>query len=292
MAFVSAFVVFALPTAALAHESKTDLVKELYVKSGMTEQIQQIPSIFLDGFDQAVEMHARLKRLPVGIIKAYRANLKKSFTAEDIKNRILAECTEKLSAQDLKKIREWLDSSIGRKFAQLERASSTAEGFSNMSQFEAQKQKTSPPEDRLEALRKMDALLRATDTGVEMAMKTQLMVLIALVAHLPSEKQPKTDELASAIQKNRSIFEDALYEETQVFFRNTYHMVTTDELEKYIAFASSPAGGRYYHAIFTGLNKALLDGCCKWRASIADILKGGDDKRSIQKNDLRSEAPI
>lgn len=280
-AVVSAFVVFALPMDAMAHGNKTDLVKELYAKSGMAEQIRQIPHIFFDGFEQAVEMHVRLKRLPRGIIKAYRASLEKNFAAEDIKNRILAECTEKLSALDLEKILEWLDSSIGRKFTQLEKASSTAEGFSNMWRSEDQKHKASPPEDRLEALRKMDALLRATDTGIEMAMKTQLMVLIALVAHLPSEKQPETDELVAAIQKNRSIFEDALYEETQVFFRYTYHTVTTVELEKYIAFASSPAGGRYYQAVSTGLNKALLEGCCKWRASIADILK----------NDLRSETP-
>lgn len=291
IAFVSAFVVFALPMDVMARGNKTDLVKELYVKSGMAEQIRQIPNIFLDGFEQAVEMHVRLKRLPRGILKAYRASLEKNFKAEDIKNRIFEECTEKLSVQDLKKILEWLDSSIGRKFAQLEKASATAEGFSNRSPFEAQNQKPSSPEDRLEALRKMDALFRATDTGVELAMKTQLMVLIALVAHLPSEKQPETDELVAAIHKNRSLFEDVLYEETQVFLRNTYHTVTTVELEKYIAFASSPAGGRYYHAVSTGLSKALLEGCCNWRASIADILKR-DEKRSIQKNDLRSQTPI
>ena len=60
--------------------------------------------------------------------------------------------------------------------------------------------------------------------------------------------------------------------QTLLFALYTYQDLTNAELEKYIQFATSPAGNKYHVATISGFKKALLDGSLKWSESIANIL--------------------
>ena len=271
-------VFFVLPVATMAQDNKEALIQDLYGKSGLEKQVGQLPMVIQVGFDQAVAMDDRLKVIPRSVIGEMRAYIETVFAPEKIKRIILGECRKKLSIDDLKKVIEWLDSPIGRKFTQLEEVASTPEKYTEMQQFALKLQESPPLPERVKIIQLLDSAVKATETSVELAMNTQLAVTIAIVASLPKEQQPTYDNLVAAIEQTRPQIEDAMRIQTIVSLLFTYSSVAHAELDRYIAFASSPAGINYHNATISGLKRAMLEGSYKWGELIADILKQSTSK--------------
>jgi len=272
---------FVLPNTTTAQESKEALLQDLYGKSGLEKQIVQLPMVIQVGFDQAVATDDRLKAMPRNVIGEIRASIITFFAPENIKRAILGECREKLSVDDLKKVMEWLDSPLGRKFTQLEEAASTPEKYTEMQQFAQTLQKSPPLPERLEIIMRLADAVKATQTSVEVAMNTQLAITIAIVASLPNEQQPTYDNLAALVEQTRPQIESAMRTQTIISLLYTYRNVTETELDQYIDFASSPTGGIYQEAAVSGLKKALLEGSYEWGESIADILTNAANRTEV-----------
>ena len=103
-------------------------------------------------------------------------------------------------------------------------------------------------------------------------MNAQLAVAFAVVKSLPREQQGPLEDIAAQLEKNRPQIEAMMKSQTLLFALYTYQDLTNAELEKYIQFATSPAGNKYHVATISGFKKALLDGSLKWSESIANIL--------------------
>lgn len=273
-----ALVFFVLPVAATAQDNKEVLLQNLYIKSGLEKQIMQLPMVIQVGFGQAVATDPRLKAIPRYVIGEIRASIETAFTPKNIKRTILSECREKLSIDDLKKVVEWLDSPIGRKFTKLEEAASTPEKYTEIQQFAMKLQESPPLPEQLKIIKQLDNTVKATETSVEVAMNTQLAVAIASIASLPKEEQPTHDNLLALIEKTRPQIESAIRAQTIVSFLYIYRDVANEELDRYIAFASSPTGKNYHDTVILGLKKALLEGSYKWGELISDILKQSKGK--------------
>lgn len=267
-----------LPVAVIAQDNKEVLLEDLYGKSGIEKQIAQLPMVMQVGFDQAVAADERLKELPVNVIREIRASIETAFAPIKIKRTIVGECRDKLSINDLKKVIEWLESTLGRKFTQLEEAASTPEKYAEMQQFAQKFHESPPPPEQLEIIRKLDDAVKATETSVEVAMNTRLAITIASIASLPKEQQPTYDNLVVAIEQTRPQIESEIRTQTIVSLLYMYRNVTYAELDRYIAFASSPAGTSFNDAAISGFKKALLAGSYKWGELIADILKQSTSK--------------
>ena len=84
-----------------------------------------------------------------------------------------------LTDQDLIAALEWLDSPIGRKFSELEEASSTPEAVGRIGEFVAQMQNSPPSKERIETLQTLDSLIRASETSVEMLLSMQVALAAA-----------------------------------------------------------------------------------------------------------------
>ncbi|WP_319521701.1 DUF2059 domain-containing protein [uncultured Desulfosarcina sp.] len=276
-----AIVFLVLPLTTTAQDSKEALLQDLYGKSGLEEQIVQLPMVIQVGFDQVAATDDRLKAIPRIVIGEIRASIETVFAPENIKRAILGECREKLSIDDLKKVLAWLDSPLGRKFTQLEEAASTPEKYTEMQQFAQTLQKSPPLPERLEIIGRLDDAVKATETSVEVAMNTQLAITIAIVASLPKEQQPAYDNLAAVVEQTRPQIEGAMRAQTIVSLLYTYRNVTETELDQYIEFASSPTGKNYHDAAVSGLKKALLEGSYSWGETIADILTHATSKTEV-----------
>jgi hypothetical protein len=273
-----AILFFVVPVAAMAQDHKEKLIQELYVKSGIKKQVGQLPRLIQLGFDETVAAESHFKAMPQSEIGEIRASIETVFAPGKLKKTILSECRDKLSIGDLKNVLEWLKSPIGQKLTQLEESASTPEKYNEMQQYAMQLQKSPPPPERLKIVRQLDSAMKATEIGVEVAMNTQLAVAIGVVASLPQEQQPPNDHLVAMIEKTRSQVEDALQGEILVSLLYTYSSVTSEELGRYIAFASSSAGINYHNATVSGLKKALLEGGYEWGRIIADIIKQSTSK--------------
>lgn len=275
---LSAIVFFALPIVALAQDTKETLIQELYRKSGLEKQVDQLPMFIQLGFDQAVAADNRLNGMPQSVIAEMRGSVKTVFASQRIKETIVTELREKLTIGDLKNVLRWLSSPIGRKFTQLEESASTAEKYHEMQRYALQLQKSPPLPARLKIIQQLDSAVKATQTSVEVAMNTQLAVAIAVAASLPREQQPTYDVLVSTIEQSRSQIESTMRAETLVSLLFIYDTVPSAEINRYISFASSPAGTRYHDAAMSGLKQALTRAGYKWGETVADILKQSGSK--------------
>ena len=262
-----------VPVASMAQDHKDVLIQDLYNQSGMETQIGQLPMVIQIGFDQAVESDGRLKTIPRGDLEDMRATIPIVYDPQAIRQTIIGEYHQNLNADELKHVLGWLNSPIGRQLTQLEEASSSPEAYIEMQRYALALQDAPPAPERLSVIRQLDAAIKITEGGVEIAMNTQLAVAIAVVASLPAEQQPTYAKLAEALEQHRPRLEDEVRIQTLFSLLYTYQSVSDAVLAEYVAFASSAAGTNYHNTTMSGLKKAMLEGAYKWGESIAQVLQ-------------------
>lgn len=267
------FTIFLFMLPIIVHaKNQNELIQSLYLKSGMNKQIKQLPLLILASIEQALEKDDRINQLPRHTKSAISGSVQEAFAPEHLKKIIIKEVKESMTVKDLDKVLKWLDSPLGKKCTRLEEAASTAETLSEIQKFAARLQQAPPPTNRLDILRRLDAAVKATETNVEITMNAQLAVAFAIVKSLPLEQQGPLEDITAQLEKNRPQVEAVMRSQTLLFALYTYQGLTNSELEKYIQFATSPAGAKYHAATISGFKKALLDGSLKWSESIANIL--------------------
>lgn len=267
------FTIFLFMLPIIVHaKNQNELIQSLYLKSGMNKQIKQLPLLILASIEQALEKDDRINQLPRHTKSAISGSVQEAFAPEHLKKIIIKEVKESMTVKDLDKVLKWLDSPLGKKCTRLEEAASTAETLFEIQKFAARLQQAPPPTNRLDILRRLDAAVKATETNVEITMNAQLAVAFAIVKSLPLEQQGPLEDITAQLEKNRPQVEAVMRSQTLLFALYTYQGLTNSELEKYIQFATSPAGTKYHVATISGFKKALLDGSLKWSESIANIL--------------------
>jgi hypothetical protein len=264
-------VLLMLPVIAHA-QNQNELIQSLYLKSGIDKQVRQLPLLIQSSVEQAFEKDERINDLPRHTKSAISGSVQEAFSPERIKKTIIKEVKSSMTVKDLDTVLAWLDSPLGKKCTRLEEAASTPETLAEVKKFAARLKQSPPAARRLNILRRLDAAVKATQTNVEIAMNTQLAVAFAVVKSLPQEQQGPLKDIAAQMEKNRPQVETAMKSQTLLFALYTYQSLSNAELEKYIRFATSPAGTKYHGATISGFKKALLNGSISWGKSIADIL--------------------
>lgn len=261
-----------LPKALTAADGKEQLLNDLYRKSGLEKQVAQAPDLLKSGFVQASKTDPHLKGLPKDKMERIVLSIPTVFSGESIKEAIMDEIRTSMSADAMKKAISWLDSPLGRKFTQWEEASTTVEAYAEQQAFIANLDIGQVPAQRRALLQKLDEAMNASEANVDMAMSMQLAITVAIVATLPTERQPTRKQLESIMEKTRPQIESMIKAQSLGSFLFTYRQSTDDELESLIAFASSPEGKTFQKATMSGFRKALVNGSFTWGGVIADIL--------------------
>jgi hypothetical protein len=249
------------------------LVRELYAKSGMEKELGQLPSLIQALFDQSVAEDGQARKLPKDVLSAVRASVPEAFVPEKLKEAMLAELTEKLTALDIKEILEWLDSPIGKKFTQLEEAASTPEAQAEMQQYATRVQDSPPTVERLKVLREFDSAVKTTESAVDMAIHTQAAVALAIITAFPLEQRMPLDDLSREMEKTRPALEATVRSQMLISHLYTYRSLTEAEIQSYSEFAKSPAGSKYHLVTMAAFKKVVLEGAVKWGGLIGDAIK-------------------
>jgi hypothetical protein len=262
-----------LPITGYAQTQKDSPVQELYVKSGLKKQLEQLPFIIQAAFEQAGQEDDSVRKLPNNIISTIKASVQEAFAPAILKEALLPELREKLTAQDIKKVLNWLDSPLGKKCTQLEEAASTPEALAEMEKYADRMQNSPPTAQRLNILRKLDSAIKATKSNVEMAINTQVAVALAILTTFPLEQQGSPEDILREVGKNRPNLEAAVREQVLISLLYTYKSLTDNEIQQYIEFATSPIGSKYHSVATAALNKAFLGGSIRWGKKIGDAIK-------------------
>jgi len=262
-----------LPIVSYSQTPGNSAVQELYVKSGMEKQTEQLPSMMQAVMDQPSSEDDQLRKLPRNVLSVMRASIPRAFAPERLKEVMLAELTDKLSDQDIKELLQWFDSPLGKKCTQVEEAASTAAAQAEMKKFAAGLQSSPPTEERLKVLRELDSAAKITESAIEMAINTQVAFALGVIATLPLEQQKRPDDVARDLEETRPEVEAAVRSEIFISDLFTYRSLSEAEIKQYTGFAKSPAGSKFNLVGTAALKKAMNEGAVKWGQLIGDAIK-------------------
>jgi len=276
--YLAAAILLLVPFSADAQSSQDNLINELYVKSGLEIQGQQIPGSIEAGFDQAVLQDPYLSRLQRSTIVNMREMIQDSFAPELLKKTIIQEIEANMNAETIQQVIKWLDSALGKKCTRLEEDASDPALLPEIQRFAAQLQSSPPPPRRIELIKELDQSIGATDTLVTITLNTQFAVASAIVASRPSESRPPLSEIKKQIERSRPHLEPTMKAHVLVMFLYTYQTLTDSEIEAYITFATSGTGIEYHKVTVAGYEKAMVHGSLKWGESIGTQLLESENK--------------
>lgn len=258
---------------AYGQDQHASLVQELYVKSGMEKQLEQLPLVIQAAIDEAVQKDENLNKLPNNVSSAIKGQAGQAFAVNSTKGVLIQELGPGLTDRELKEILAWLDSPNGKKCTQLEEAASTPEAYAEMQQYGAQIRKSPPSAERLQALGKLDAAAKITQSSVQAAIGLQTAVTLALNATLPLEKQMSPEDISREMDKIKPAIESAARSQTLIQLVYTYRSLTLDEIDEYIQFAVSPAGAKYQDVSAAAMQKVILAGGIRWGKAVGQALE-------------------
>ena len=271
--WLGAILLTLMPFLAAAQDQHELLVQELYVKSGLAKQIQDIPRSIQAGLDQELLEEEQFAKPSPRVIALMKALAPKAFAPEKLKAVVLPELKTGLTTSDLQAALKWLDSPLGIKCTRLEDEASTPEAYPEIDKYKAHLKKSPPTPERLKIIHKLDAALKATQTSVEMALNLQVALLLAVNATLPEEQQESPAEILDDIKQHRPEIESALQLESLVSLFYTYRSLTEAEINQYIKFATSSAGSKYQEVADAAMKKALIAGGIRWGEAIGEAMK-------------------
>jgi hypothetical protein len=271
--WLGAILLSLMPLLAAAQDQHESLVQELYVKSGLEKQIQDVPRSIQAGLDQPLLEAEQFPEPSPRVISLMKSLAPEAFAPEKLKAVVLPEIKARLTTPDLQAVLKWLDSPLGIKCTRLEEEASTPEAYAEISKYAAQLKKSPPTPERLKIIQKLDVALKATQASVEMALNLQVALSLAVNATLPKEQQQSPADIMSEIKQHQPEIEAALRLESLVSLIYTYRSLTEAEIKQYIKFATSPAGSKYQEVADAAVKKALIAGGIRWGEAIGEAMK-------------------
>ena len=257
-----------LSAVASAESPEKGLANELYVKSGLEEQIRQKPRVLQAVFDELFDKYNVSEQMPQGVYFKIRRLIAESYAEENFKKIIIKLIKDRMSRDEMLRGIAWLNSPLGQKCTYLQSVASTPAAMAAMQIYVKRLNEYPADPNRLKLIEALESATRATETAVEVVMNMQRALTTAVAASLPSSKQQQLQELQEEIEGIRSEIEAVIHQQIINGFLYTYRSLSDPELEEYIKFATSGTGAKYHAVVYAGIKKALVDGSTRFGKSV------------------------
>jgi len=262
---------------ALANDELPETpLEQLMEKSGINEQIKQLPEHVQSGVDEIRNQNEDMTSENFDEIYAV---IKESFDPAVVTQDIKTYLANQLEDAEIRGILEWLESPLGELITDFEEKASTPEAYEKI---RAQFASLQEDPGRVDLMRQLDRAIRATDSMVMMSENMQIAISMALMADLPKEEQMTQDQITYMVHKNRVQLKAAYKDQIIASFLYTYQDLSVEELNGYIGFAESEAGKKYHSAMMEAFNAAFVSASEKFGNSLLANL-------TVQNQKLESE---
>jgi len=268
------FCIVWLPVFAYSAD-KDRIVQELMEKSGIQEQVRQIPLSFQYSFRQ----NSRLKQLPNEYYKPIEDAISEAFDPQIILRKIEQRLNKNLSEKEIEKTLEWLNSVLGMKITELEKESAKPGAMQDQaSNMQALLNDPDAPE-RLKFIQRIEKATRSTDIGTDLVLNMQISLLLALNSLAQPELQKTYEEIAAIVNTQRNAVKEALSQQAISGFLYTYRDLSNAEFEQYITFIESDTGRKYHDVSLNALSDALIAACQKYAEHLGSLAGEGEAQK-------------
>ena len=257
--------------AGVAAISPEDLTHALYIRSGMEEQIRNLPVAIQIGFDQVRDQDDRIQQIPQDFYVKIKELLAESYAADNLNAMVRRHMEAQMSQAEMGRTLNWLNSPVGKRCTELYKASLTSRAPAKQQELMTTMQQSPPSSTRLKLIQELAATTKTTETILEIAVTTQLVVTTVITATLPSVQQRPFSEILDEVDTNRLLLEPRVDQQIQPLLLYRYRSLSDAELAQYITFATSSAGAQYYRSMLNGIKLALMDSSIRFGASMAQL---------------------
>jgi uncharacterized protein YbaP (TraB family) len=257
--------------AEIAALSPENLAHTLYIRSGMEEQIRNLPVAIQLGFDQERSQDDRIQQIPQDIYVNIKRLIAESFASSNLIAMVRRHMEAQMSQDEMQSVLSWLDSPFGKKCTQLFTTSLTLNALAEPQKFMTNDHHAPPSLTRLKLIQELASATKTLETVLEIAANTQLVVTTVITATLPDEQQRPFSEILDKINKNRPLLEQKVDQQITPLLLHMCRSLSDAELEQYITFARSNTGAQYYRSMFNGIKLALMDSSIRFGSSMEEL---------------------
>lgn len=231
--------------AQLAYADNLDVLME---RSGINGQIGQISEHIDAGLQQGGDS------LPADALQTLGDIMRQQFAADKLKQSIRAQLQQNLSDKDIRAVLAWLETPLGKKITAQEIAASSVQAHQDVQDTI---DKLLSDSDRFALIRQLDAATGASQATLAMTLNMQKAMMYGMMSAAPgSVSEQQVQQMIQAIEPQLRSQMELMVVASMTY---TYRELSDDEINQYIAFASSQAGKNYHQAFTEALSAAMAE---------------------------------
>ena len=262
--FASLLLVF----SSVGHADVSDeSVNKLLLLSGLTKQVGQFPDLVKAGMGQAKQPGSPISDAEYTFMMS---SINESFVPEKITGEIGQALKDSMTQTEANQLLAWYESDAGRAITQAEESSSTAEAYQQIAQSaESLLKKT----DLVQAAKRIDVLLNATETTLQAQEQSGLAVYSALMTAMQPNTKVDVAPFKAQMAAQQSQMQAEIQTMVVVSFVYAYQNVDKTSLEKYEAFLSDATTAKFHKIVLTSMIKAFESGAGDWGRTLGQHFK-------------------
>lgn len=258
--------------AALATIEPSTLASELYVKSGLEDQISNLPEIVKDDFHNALLHDEEAVPLPKTLVENFPHLVGHAFAADSFRTTVVSAFEQSIEADHMQQVLDWLDSPTGRRMTEVETASSTAEAQTDMESYGDRLTEEPPSQQRRTLIKALDEAAGITAGAVDSAVNISVAYTVAILSATSSPDYQMLLAIKQQIEGERAKIAAETEPEILLSLYFTYRGVSDEELEDYVEFAQSAAAQKYHTTVHHALDSAYMEAIWTLGQDIAALL--------------------
>lgn len=248
-----------LAMAASSASAQERRIDELMRKSGIWQHMGQVQEAARLGAEEA-RKHALANPRPNDLTEAQHkrmvAAMDKAFAPERLRAAMRTELLQELAVADEEEVLRWLSTDLGTRITRIEEQRGTPEEQVRMER-EAPKLLESLPKERVDKYVRLADSVNAGESGANMLINVTTAIAYGIAIASPHGDVAMVKAMREQMEAQRPQMVAALGQRSIAIFAYTYQPLDDEEIEKYVAFAESPAGRRYHEATTRALDKVF-----------------------------------
>jgi len=249
------------------------LAKQIYSESSTRQQLESVASQVPADVRGVAEESQR--RLPVAATDM-EAAARRAYATEAMEKTVIAEMKSQLQPAEAQEILAWFTSPLGRKFTALVITAGEPGEQAKLQQFAQAISNNPPPEDRLALMESLQTCQRLTEGATQLLLNMHSAAGVALLDNPLDENALRG--VRASLEEERPRLTAEVGALMLVLLTYSYRDVSNEDVQQYVTFCNSPAGGSYYRTMVSAFDRALRNAQTSLAQELAALNKGAIDK--------------
>lgn len=224
-----------------------DALDELMQKSGLNQQLAMVPE----------QIMVALKKVP-DLPEAQKVLFEKIVNDEFSQARLQKNAAEilalDLSKDDINAVLNWLNSPLGQRFTQAEEEASSPEAMAEMAVLAPS---LLQEQARVAILQQLNTAIGGTEGFMHLMSNITVALVSGMMAYVPAEQRLSEAQIRSGAEQNVATNKNTYEQYWMAASVYSYRDFTPQELNAYLAFASSDVGQRYHASSMQAVDSAI-----------------------------------